>query len=111
MTQPGDKSISPFTRRVLNVIDQIPAGRVMSYGAIGDRVGGSARQVGHVMTTCAEETHWHRSYTPTARPPPATPVVLSTCCAPKPPRCAATAWIWPAPSGRGRPITAASTDR
>lgn len=41
MTQPGDKSISPFTRRVLDVIDQIPAGRVMSYGAIGDLVGGS----------------------------------------------------------------------
>lgn len=60
MTQPGDKSISPFTRRVLDVIDQIPAGRVMSYGAIGDRVGGSARQVGHVMTMWAEETYWHR---------------------------------------------------
>lgn len=32
----------------------------MSYGAIGDLVGGSPRQVGHVLTAWAEETPWHR---------------------------------------------------
>ena len=60
MTQARVDSISPFARRVLDVIDGIPVGWVMSYGAIGDRVGGGPRQVGRVMTAWAEETQWHR---------------------------------------------------
>ncbi|PPJ18273.1 hypothetical protein C5E45_34545 [Nocardia nova] len=42
------------------MIDQIPAGRVMSYGAIGELVGGGPRQVGRVMTAWSDETQWHR---------------------------------------------------
>lgn len=60
MTQARSESISLFACRVLDVIDQIPAGRVMSYGAISDRVGGSPRQVGRVMTDWSEETQWYR---------------------------------------------------
>ena len=60
MTQARGESVPPFARRVLDVIDRIPVGRVMSYGAIGDQVGGGARQVGRVMTAWSEQTQWHR---------------------------------------------------
>lgn len=52
--------MSAFARRVLDVIDSIPRGQVMSYGAIADVVGGSARAVGGVLTAWADETNWHR---------------------------------------------------
>ncbi|MBF6448313.1 MULTISPECIES: MGMT family protein [Nocardia] len=60
MSRVGSGAISPFARRVLDVIDQIPPGRVMSYGAIGDLVGAGPRQVGRVMTAWSDETLWHR---------------------------------------------------
>jgi alkylated DNA nucleotide flippase Atl1 len=52
--------VDPFARSVLDLVDRIPTGRVMSYGAIADRVGGSPRQVGRVMSRWADETQWHR---------------------------------------------------
>ena len=51
---------APFARRVLDIIDRIPAGRVMTYGLIADTVDAHPRQVGQVMTRWADETHWHR---------------------------------------------------
>ncbi|EEN86846.1 MGMT family protein [Rhodococcus qingshengii] len=51
---------SPFARRVLDIIDRIPAGRVMTYGLIATIVDAHPRQVGQVMTHWADETHWHR---------------------------------------------------
>ncbi len=60
MSRERSGAISAFARRVLDVIDQIPPGRVMSYGAIGDLVGAGPRQIGRVMTAWADETHWHR---------------------------------------------------
>ncbi|MBF6150174.1 6-O-methylguanine DNA methyltransferase [Nocardia nova] len=60
MSRARNGAISAFARRVLDVIDQIPPGRVMSYGAIGDLVGAGPRQIGRVMTAWADETHWHR---------------------------------------------------
>ncbi|MFD4366650.1 MGMT family protein [Rhodococcus sp. NPDC058521] len=53
-------SVSSFARSVLDVVDRIPQGRVMSYGAIADQVGGSARSVGGVLSAWSEETNWHR---------------------------------------------------
>ena len=50
----------PFARRVLNIIDRIPPGRVMTYGLIADTVDAHPRLVGRVMTHWADETQWHR---------------------------------------------------
>src|SRR3954463_16120061 len=50
-----------FARRVLDVVDRIPRGRVMSYGDVADYLGMSAaRAVGRVMATYGAEVPWHR---------------------------------------------------
>ena len=60
LTEVSEEGPSPFARRVLDIIDGIPAGRVMTYGLIATIVTGHPRQVGQVMTRWADETHWHR---------------------------------------------------
>jgi O-6-methylguanine DNA methyltransferase len=53
--------LTPFARRVLDAVDKIPAGRVMSYGDVAEYVGaGSARAVGTVMSRHGGEVPWHR---------------------------------------------------
>jgi alkylated DNA nucleotide flippase Atl1 len=52
--------VEPFARRVLELIDRIPPGRVMSYGSIAERVGAGPRRVGRVLSRWADETQWHR---------------------------------------------------
>ncbi len=53
--------VTPFAKRVLDVVDQIPSGRVMSYGDVRDYLGeGSARGVGAVMRRYGVEVPWHR---------------------------------------------------
>ena len=50
-----------FTAEVLAVVDRIPAGRVMTYGAIADYVGrGGPRGVGGVMARDGEAVAWWR---------------------------------------------------
>jgi alkylated DNA nucleotide flippase Atl1 len=54
-----------YVEEVLTVVESIPAGRVMSYGAIAEyvreRIGrGSARQVGTVMSRHGGPVPWHR---------------------------------------------------
>jgi alkylated DNA nucleotide flippase Atl1 len=50
-----------YTSRVLDVVDLIPPGRVMSYGDIAEYVGsGGPRQVGHVMATYGGGVPWWR---------------------------------------------------
>jgi O-6-methylguanine DNA methyltransferase len=50
-----------FAKRVLDAVDRIPRGRVMSYGDVAEFVGaGSARAVGRVMATWGSEVPWHR---------------------------------------------------
>lgn len=54
-----------ITEAVLDLVDAIPTGRVMSYGAIAEclRDRGlrcSARQVGRVMALCGGAVAWHR---------------------------------------------------
>jgi alkylated DNA nucleotide flippase Atl1 len=56
----GTSEEGPFARRVLDIIDRIPSGRVMTYGLIADTIDAHPRQVGRVMTQWADETHWHR---------------------------------------------------
>jgi len=50
-----------FAQRVLDAVDRIPRGRVMSYGDVAEFVGmGSARAVGMVMSRHGAEVPWHR---------------------------------------------------
>src|SRR3954452_5281730 len=50
-----------FAKRVLDVVDQIPRGRVMSYSDVAEYVGsGAARAVGRVMAAYGAEVPWHR---------------------------------------------------
>ena len=53
--------MTPFARRVLDAVERIPRGRVMSYGDVAEYVGaGSARAVGTVMSRHGAEVPWHR---------------------------------------------------
>ena len=50
-----------YTEQVLSVVERIPAGRVMSYGAIAEYLGrGGPRQVGAVMAQYGGPVPWHR---------------------------------------------------
>ena len=50
-----------FTEDVLSLVERIPPGRVMSYGAIADYLGaGGPRQVGAVMSREGGGVPWHR---------------------------------------------------
>lgn len=53
--------MTPFARRVLDAVERIPRGTVMSYGDVAEYVGaGSARAVGTVMSRHGAEVPWHR---------------------------------------------------
>lgn len=60
MTLPGE-----YAERVLQVVESIPAGRVMSYGMVAEVVReatgrGSARTVGTVLARHGGGVPWHR---------------------------------------------------
>jgi alkylated DNA nucleotide flippase Atl1 len=60
-----------FTSRVLDVVDAIPPGRVMSYGDIAEYLGrGGPRQVGRVMSTYGGGVPWWRVIHSDGTPPP-----------------------------------------
>jgi methylated-DNA-protein-cysteine methyltransferase-like protein len=66
---------SEYVEQVLDVVDAIPSGRVMSYGMIAElvreRTGrGSARTVGAVMAGYGGAVAWHRVVTADGRLPP-----------------------------------------
>jgi len=53
--------VTPFARAVLDAVDRIPPGNVMSYGDVADYIGaGSGRAVGTVMARHGGEVPWHR---------------------------------------------------
>ena len=53
--------MTPFARTVLDAVDRIPRGWVMSYSDVAEYVGaGSGRAVGRVMATYGGEVAWHR---------------------------------------------------
>ncbi len=65
-----------YVEAVLDVVDRIPPGRVMSYGAIAEylaaRFGrGSARRVGTIMAQYGGSVPWHRVVAANGRTPPA----------------------------------------
>ncbi len=51
-----------FSERVYEIVEQIPKGRVTSYGAIAKRLGKprGAREVGWAMKNCPESLPWQR---------------------------------------------------
>lgn len=60
-----------FAASVLDVVDSIPPGRVMSYGDIAEFVGqGGPRQVGRVMATYGGGVPWWRVIHSDGTPPP-----------------------------------------
>lgn len=53
--------VNPYAERVLEVVESIPSGKVMSYGDIAEFLGeGGPRQVGHVMSTWGGGVPWWR---------------------------------------------------
>ena len=72
---PGDAAVSPagvgadFVTRVLEVVDAIPPGRVMTYGDVAEMVGrGSPRNVGTVLSDHGREVPWQRVVQASGRP-------------------------------------------
>ncbi|HVA59391.1 MAG TPA: MGMT family protein [Mycobacteriales bacterium] len=64
-------ALGDFACHVLDVVDLIPAGRVMSYRDVADYLGrGSARAVGSVLARNGAEVCWHRVVMADGRPAP-----------------------------------------
>jgi alkylated DNA nucleotide flippase Atl1 len=64
-----------YTEAVLEVVERIPAGHVMSYGAIAEYLRdrfdrGSARRVGTIMAQFGGSVPWHRVVNAAGRTPP-----------------------------------------
>ena len=57
----GGRVIDDYSSRVLDVVDAIPPGQVMSYGDIAEYLGGGGpRQVGRVLARLGGATAWWR---------------------------------------------------
>ncbi|MFI6500687.1 MGMT family protein [Nonomuraea typhae] len=53
--------VNPYAERVLDLVERIPPGMVMSYGDIAEYLGeGGPRQVGSVMSTWGGGVPWWR---------------------------------------------------
>jgi alkylated DNA nucleotide flippase Atl1 len=60
-TQASGPALGDFAGRVLDVVEAIPPGRVMSYGDIAEYLGeGGPRQVGRVMALWGGGVAWWR---------------------------------------------------
>jgi methylated-DNA-protein-cysteine methyltransferase-like protein len=58
------ETLTPFTRRVITIISQIPSGKVLTYGLIAKIAGSprAARQVSWILHSSSEkyDLPWHR---------------------------------------------------
>ena len=61
-------ALPPLVEAVLDVVESIPPGRVMSYGQIGGLVGVGPRRVGNVMSTYGALMPWWRVVRADGRP-------------------------------------------
>jgi alkylated DNA nucleotide flippase Atl1 len=53
--------VDDYAETVLSIVERIPSGRVMTYGAIAECIGsGGPRQVGSVMSHYGGPVPWHR---------------------------------------------------
>ena len=60
-SEPPPDAVADFAQRVLDVVERIPPGQVMSYGDIAEYLGeGGPRQVARVMSTRGGEVSWWR---------------------------------------------------
>jgi alkylated DNA nucleotide flippase Atl1 len=60
----------PFVERVLQVVDSIPPGRVMTYGDVAATLGSrAARMVGQIMAYYGSEVPWWRVVRASGHPP------------------------------------------
>jgi len=60
-TQPDGAGLTDYASRVLDVVEAIPPGRVMSYGDVAEYLGeGGPRQVGRVMALWGGGVAWWR---------------------------------------------------
>ncbi|MDG4761882.1 MGMT family protein [Micromonospora sp. WMMD710] len=64
-----------YVEAVLDLVERIPVGRVMSYGAVADALAecsgrASARLVGAIMAQHGGSVPWHRVVTASGRLPP-----------------------------------------
>jgi alkylated DNA nucleotide flippase Atl1 len=72
-TNPSDPA--EYVEAVLDLVDRIPRGRVMSYGAIAEYLAprfnrASARRVGTIMALHGGSVPWYRVVTASGRTPP-----------------------------------------
>ena len=81
MTRPASSSVglavrvgsgarpTAYARAVLDVVDRIPAGKVMTYGDVAELMGrGSPRTVGTVLSDHGREVPWQRVVQASGRP-------------------------------------------
>src|SRR5450631_4579533 len=55
------ETIPDFAEAVLDIVDQIPAGKVLAYGDVAELLGqGGPRQVGSVMSRYGSSVTWWR---------------------------------------------------
>jgi methylated-DNA-protein-cysteine methyltransferase-like protein len=64
-----------YVEEVLSLVERIPEGKVMSYGAIADALSdrsgrNSARQIGTIMSRHGGAVPWHRVVNSSGRLPP-----------------------------------------
>jgi alkylated DNA nucleotide flippase Atl1 len=61
---------NPFVEAVLDIVDSIPAGRVMTYGDVAATLGSrAARLVGQVMAQFGADAPWWRVIRASGQPP------------------------------------------
>ncbi len=67
----ADDDVPDYVSQVLDVVDLIPPGRVMTYGDVAEFVGqGGPRQVGAVMSRWGGAVPWWRVVKADGSPPP-----------------------------------------
>lgn len=54
------EAVSEMVERVLRAVEQVPSGRVVSYGVVAELVGTTARNVGAVMSSDGGQVSWWR---------------------------------------------------
>lgn len=60
---------TPYARLVLDVVDRIPAGKVLTYGDVAELMGrGSPRTVGTALSAHGREVPWQRVVQASGRP-------------------------------------------